>query len=474
MTSSRDRHTSYACTPRWIACLTWAALVIVLGLGGLCVAIEPPAAAQKKPDWAGLDSLLAAGDYEKAAATAGEIAAQLEPNRRDTDFFARSIGFVRARIRQGLAELRLGQLDAATRTLEQAYRALKDSNFKRFVTLQERNPNAQAMSTLVLLDLTMIELLELRMAVLVDRLHVLNLGLQPPAAPKSAADPAAQTQVEECLKDLGFLEKNAADAREALAERFAQAGQTILDSPHYQSLASSFRPSLLAGLKALEVARLAAAPGATDARGQPPTAGEGAARPSPEDALRSFQDAGAALDKAIAAAAPKGATTMKPAARIEAALLRAELLTAEGRARLAAADPARARECFTKAIELRQEASVLLKLPKPAEHPDLFRLLLLSAEAALDTARDELRSGDPTRARRDVDEAAKLLARADRLPLPPDHPLRKLVGDLQTRIDADESTVVAKTPRADAADAAARQLQHVIDRTPFLGSAGTP
>jgi len=473
MTHSPEKLPPVADMPRRIARQAWAGLVVAAGLAGFCGAVEPNAAAAKKPDWAGLDGLLTAGDYESAAAAAGDIATQLEPNRRDPDFFARSVGFVRARMRQGLAELRLGKLDAASRAFEEAYRALKDTNFKRLVSLQERNANAQAMTTLVLLDLAMIEVLELRMAVLVERLHELDPQAQTPATPKPADEPAAENVVEECLKDLDFLGKNAADAREALAERFAQAGQTTLESPHYQSLANSFRPSLLAGLKALELARLSTDP-AADGRGPPSAAGAGVTRPSPEEALRSFEQAGTALDKAIEAAAPKGVATMKSAARIEAALLRAELLTGEGRARLAAAEPARARECFAKAIELRQEASVLLKLAKPTEHPDLFRLLLLSAEAALDTARNELRSGDAARARGDVDEAAKLVARADRLPIPKDHPLRPLLAKLQTRIDADGSSVVAKTPRADAADTAARLLQRVIDETPFLGSAGTP
>lgn len=460
-----------------IASRRWLWFVAAFAIGWLGVpggAAEPSAANQKKLDWAGLDALLATGDYESAVAAAGGIATQLEPDRRDRDFVARSIGFVRAMMRRGLAELRLGQLDAAAGSFEEAYRSLKDSNFKRLIATEARNPNAQAKNTLVLLDLTMIELLELRMAVLVDRLRFLNFGVQPLGAVMPDDEPARRELVAEWLKDLAFLEKNAQDARQALAERFGQASQTVLGSPHYQSLAGTFRPSMLAGTKALELGRLPFDPAGESGLKPPRAADSTIDQTVLADAKRFFQEASTALAKAIEAASPKGAVAMKPAERVEAALLRAELLVGEGRVLLAAGDPIGARACFAKVLDLRREASGLLKLPKPEEHPDLFVPLLLAAEANVQLARTEIQAGDPVRARGSIDEATKLLSQAQQLPLPAVHPLHKLAERVQAMIAAGTSTVVAQTPETDAADAAARRLRRALDTTPVPGATLAP
>lgn len=301
---------------------TWVILLASLSwLGVPCGGAEPGAASQK-PDWVGLDSLIAAGEYEKAVSVAGGIATQLEPNRRDPDFVVRSIGFVRATMRRGLAELKLGRLDDAADSFEEAYRALKDSNFRRLVAIEARNPNAQVLNNVILLDLTMVELLELRMAVLVDRLRFLNLGIAPPGATLTDDETELRAVVATWLKDLAYLERSADESRKALGERFDQAGQAVLASPHYRSLVGSFRPSMLAAAKALEIGRLKVTPVGEDGENSSPDPGRADGEAALAEAKRCFQEASTALTEAIEAAAPKGDAAMKPAERIEAALLR--------------------------------------------------------------------------------------------------------------------------------------------------------
>ncbi|MFM8413666.1 MAG: hypothetical protein ACKOCX_02980, partial [Planctomycetota bacterium] len=176
-----------------------------------------------------------------------------------------------------------------------------------------------------------------------------------------------------------------------------------------------------------------------------------------------------ALDEALAAAAPKGIAALKPEARVEAILLRTDLLNAEAMALLEAGESAKCRGRLTEMMALRQEAATLLKLREAERHPDLFWPLLMSAESLLDDARRELEVGDAARSRTASLEAQKLLERADALSVPADHPLRRHLARLQASIRGTLAAVEAKIPGSDAADAAARRLRRAIDATAAAG-----
>jgi len=452
--------TSPPLPPRILARLAFGLAAAGLPIGG-------PSAAEAKPDWTGLDARIVAGDYEQAVVAADEIAAAVEPKRRDPDFLARSIEFVRALMRRGLAELRLGRLDAADATLQQAYRSFKDRDFQRLVSLEAKRANARVMSTLVQLELSWIELLNLRMSVILERLRLAGLG---PAAVGPAADDTAnlRVQVEEWLDDLKFLERTAKEAREAVAGRLEKGGATILASPYSRSLPGEFRPALVAGLTPLELSRL---PLAEPVAAEP--GGSLAAEPG-NDRLRAafeqFEAAAAALRQAIADAAPKGIAGLKPEPRIEAALMEAELLAAEGDALLEARRPEEGRQRLATAIERLEEAARLRKLPNPENHPDLFWPLLLSAQALLDETQIRLDANDAPAARVTAIEAGKLLDRAAELPVANDHPLRSRLAALQARLSEERESVGAAIPGTDAADAAARRMRETIDGTAAAGA----
>lgn len=421
-------------------------------------AADPPAVA-KEPDWRSLDGLLVRGEYEQAAKLAGEIVVAVEPKRRDPDVLPRTIAFVRALMRRGLAELRLGRLEEADATFEQAFRSFKDRDFQRLLSIQARTSNTKVIADLVALEVNWVELLDLRMAVILERLRL--LGLEPANGDGGGpSDEAVGQHIKEWLADLDVLSRNAREARETLAARLAQGGTGALGSPHGRALAGGFRPAIVSGIRALELSRLPGGDSGTAA-----DSGDLAA-----EALERFAEATEALDEAIAAVAPKGLAALKPEPRIEALLLQAELLVCQGEASLAVGEPARASERLAAAIALQEQAGSLRKLPEPDAHPDLFWPLVMAAEAQLGESHALLGAGDPAGARAATVEATKLLARAAALPFPKDHPRRGRLTSLQAGLRQALSAVEATLPGSDAADAAARRVRRGLDATAAAGA----
>lgn len=443
-------HAALAC-----ACVMLASVV--------CQAVEPAAPAGKKPDWAGLESLLRAGDYERAATAADDIATALKPKRRDPDFVPQSISFFQALVRRGFAELRLGRLDAAAATFEQARRIPRDSEFRRLLAAETRGANARVAALLVPLDVDLVELLDLQMLVILERLRLANLQPATAAARSPEQEEAFRKQVGDWLDDLDALAKTAGEARKTLEERLDKAGPAVLASPRNRALVGRFPLSLVAGIRSLELSRLP--------HGDPRSATDAApeATPGPTgrewlaESRRQFADAAAALDEAITEAAPGGAAALKPDQTIEILLMRAELRIREGELLLAAGDPTASRQRFAQAVEFLEQLATLRKLQQPKSHPDLFRPLVLGADAMLAEARRDIEKGDPAQGRQTIVAASALLARAENLPVPEEHPLRPRLLALQALVGEDLAQAGARIPGADAADTAARRVRRTLD-----------
>lgn len=459
LTGRRSRRPARALAPLALACLAAVA----------SLAADPaPDAAVKKPDWTGLDALIVAGDYEQAAAAAAEIAETVRPKRRDNDFLPRSLDWIQALMRRGFAELRLGRLDAADEALEEAYRAFKDRDVQRLLSVQARAADARTREMLVRVDIGWVELLDLRMAVILERLRFASLELAggPRAADREAA---LREQVGEWLDDFEVLARNAREARETLAGRIELGGTGVLASPHARAVAGRFRPALAAGIESLELSRLPFGDPRTKADGSEAATEALPARERLAESFAQFAAAATALDEAIAAAAPKGVATMKPDARIEAALLRESLLGAEAMALLEAGKPADCRARLAEVMALRREAATLRKLPRPDEHPDLFWPLLITADTIIQESRARLEAGDPAGSRAASLEAGKLLARADALAVPREHPLRQQLERVRGNLAATLTAVEARIPGSEAANAAASRLRRAIDATAAAG-----
>ena len=437
------------------------ACIVLAGL--VCQAVEPAATTAKKPDWTGLESLLRAGDYERAATAADEIATALKPKRRDPDFVAQSIGFFRALMRRGFAEFRLGRLDDAAATFEQARRIPRDSEFKRLLAAEARGANARVANMLVPLDVDLVELLDLQMLVILERLRRANLQPAAAAARSQEEEEAFRKQVGDWLDDLDTLAKTAGEARKSLEERLDKAAPVVLASPRNRALVGRFPLSLVAGIRSLELSRLPFGDPRSAANAPADAAPGPTGREWLAESRRQLADAAAALDEAIAAAAPGGAATLKPDQSIEILQMRAELRIREGEVLLAAGDSSGSSQRFAQATDYFEQIAALRKLPQPKSHPDLFRPLVLCADAMLIEARRDIEKGDPAQGRQTIVAASALLARAEELPVPEAHPLRPQLLALQTLVGENLAQARARIPGADAADTAARRVRRTLD-----------
>ena len=435
---------------------------IMLG-GPVCQAVEPATTTAKTADWAGLENLLRAGAYERAATAADEIATALKPKRRDPEFVAQSIGFFRALMRRGFAEFRLGRLDAAAATFEQARGIPRDSEFKRLLAAEARGKDARFANMLVPLEVDLMELLLLRMLVILERLRLANLQSAAAAVRSPAEEKAFRKQVGDWLDDLDALAKTDVEALKSLEDRLEKAAPAVLASPRNRALVGRFPRSLVAGIKSLELSRLPWG----DPRSAANTAAEAAPSRTPGEWLaesaRQLADAAAALDEAIAAAAPRGAATLKPDQTVEILLIQSELRIREGEVLLAAGDPSGSQKCFMQATDYLEQIATLRKLPQPKSHPDLFQPLVLCADAMLTEARRHVEKGDPAQGRQTIVAASAILARAEELHVPEDHPLRPQLLSLQKLVGEDLAQAGAKLPGVEAAKAAARRMRRTLD-----------
>ena len=464
----------------WSQIAIASVLVGVIVFGGGSTRSAETAVAAKKPDWAGLDTLLTTGDYRQAAEVADGIAAMVKPKRRDPDYLPRSVEFIRALTRLGVARLRLGELDAADEAFAEAYRTYKDREFQRLLSLEARHAAATVATQMLLLEVNAIEVLDLRSTVILHRLQALNLvGAGGPTA--SAATVSQSTDdVARCLGELKVLKRVAAEARESFAERMVKGGPAVLSSPYTRAIAGKFRPEMIAGITSRELREMPIETLESDAVREslspssklPADLPEGEVREALlKESLDHFQAAATALEEAVIAVSPSGALGLKADARIEAALLEAELLANRGAALKQAGDFDRAREDVRKAMELQREVSVLRRSLTPDVHPDLFWPLLLDADVGLEHVRLLLAEGDTEKAQSGIGEISKILARANALPVSETHPLRGYLTDLLSRLDRQRVAVDETLPRSDAADTAARRLRGAIDATALPGIA---
>ena len=458
-----------------IACLLVGAMLCG---GGRAGAADPPAP-EKKPDWAALEKLLTSGSYQEAAVLAGEIAEMVKPKRRAPDFLPRTIEHIRALMRRGLALLRQGDIDAADDAFAEATRDFKDREFQRLLALEARNATAAVTSQMVMLDVNGVELADFRSLAVLERMRATNLARRDQSLSTAALTSLPQ-DVARWLGELKVDKRAGANARESLAERIEKGGPTVVASPYARAVAGAFRPEMIAGIAARELADMP--PEVLQADAVRDWIGAGDEKPAEdsvprvrarllEESLGHFQLAAAALDEAIRAASPTGAAGLKGDARIEAALLEAEIMVHRGAAMKQAADLAHARESVRRAIQLHREVGELRRSPSPDVHPDLAWPLLLDADATLADAQRLLAVGDHERSQATVREASNTLARAAALPMPPNSPLRGYLADLQARLQRQRSALDDSLPRTEAADAAARRLQEAIDATALPGIA---
>jgi len=457
-------------------------LAFVLGLAllaGHVPAADPPAA-PVKADFATLDALLAKGDYAEAVTAADTIAATVRPKPRADDFLDRSIELIKALMRRGVAELRLGRIAAAKASFTEAHRTFKDPDFRRLVVVATRQAGPRLPPAVVDLELTWLELLFLRETVVIETLKTEATRLTTEDAASPERDQEVRKRVEQCLDDLKGLRKAAVDARESFGERFTAASGLVPVSPYAWSLAGPFRETLLDGLAASEQSRLPVAVLPADAgksgkKGSEPAAaaaGAGDGRTAMRAiAIERLEATAAALADVVAAVTPK-AGGLRPEVRADLAALEAELLTARAQVRIEAGEPAAARKDLDKVLELHREIGLLRKNPNPDMHPDLAQPLLLAADVRILESRRLLGEGAADMAKVEAEEAERKLERVTGLLEAPDHPLHARLAMLRQQLDGSLRSIKESIPRSDAIEAAARRMIRAIEAAPLPPQGG--
>jgi len=316
-------------------------LAPVLGLALIAApapAADPPAQAPK-PDFAALDALLAGGDYAGAITAADAIAAAVRPKPRAGDFLAKSIELIRALMRRGVAEFRIGRVDAAEATFTEAHRTFKDREFQRLVLLATRQAGPRLPPAVVDLELAWLDLLFLRIAVVIEKLKREANEWVTAEDGSPDREKESRERIDRCLEQLKGLRKAAADARQSFGERFDEASKAVPVSPYARSLAGPFRESLLDGLAALEQSRLPASvlpstsgEAASDS-GQDAADADGRRGALQAKAIENLDKAASAFDGLVATVTPK-AGGLRPEMQADLALLEVELVTARARARI--------------------------------------------------------------------------------------------------------------------------------------------
>jgi tetratricopeptide (TPR) repeat protein len=402
---------------------------------------KPEPTARSKADWAGLRTLLEAGEYAKAVVAADQIVKLVRPLPKDPEFVLRSIDTIDALMRRGFAELQSGQLDAADATFTEAEAIFADRDIKRAFSSAPRHLAAEIEEVQNNLDLRAIELANVRGVVILERLRRARI------AGSRDADTAAWG---EALASLEGVKTTVRDQLKKRLEKKAEDEATLLASPHKRALVSGFHRELIAGIVAFEMSQF---PGAQDPMG------------AIAKSLASLNAARTELDHVIAITLPKGIASGSPEKRAEVTVLLFELAVARCEALLRAGDMERARLELDEVFKLHKDLAGLRKLADADSHPDLFRPVMMSAEITLADSRKLLAQNEIDEGFAVAAKALETLARAEALPLATDNPLRRLIPPLVAAIAQHRARLTAAIDASDAADAAGSRLNRALDRT---------
>jgi len=477
-----------------------------------------PAAAQfdLSVERALLLKLLRDGRYKQALAESRRIEESLvgrqaggKPGRKVKDQATpASVPLVELLIYRGTVERRMGNLDAAEKTLTEAFSRVTNPDFRRMAMAWAPADGDARQQYVATLQLAYLQLLDNGTEVLIDRLRTFNYQRQAEIASGTAADVADERkiEIEELFRRIDFLVRLSIIERQTTAAVEGAGG----DSPHARMMFTMARPYRLIGMRYLEASRLpwtipfdadpatmaldnAASPPAEVAAGggktpaparRPETAVERETQ-SVSQRLRAVgyleksralgaKAIGAGAQESEAAAPPEPQATGEAADELSEAdkgrIVRQEKNRVRGETSVPLAvlamldgDLERARTLINATLEgLRQAES--------PTHPELARPLILSAEIGL-------REGDALAEKKafaaaekkfsasaDQLRQAKSMLESDDSEFDPASPLHRVLANLIAHADDYRAKSSRVASSASAADAAARRALAALAR----------
>ena len=409
-------------------------------LAGMCLGVV---AQDGGPDTARLNQLISAGDYRAAIVEARTLAESVRPKAKDGSYVPRQMAAVEILVQQGTLERVIGALDAAETTLGEAFQASTEREFQRRLMLAVRAGGEQATRAIVPFELVFIDLLDQGMGLVVDRL-------------RQDGASAGREKITGWLAQFEQLAKQAAAAREGLAERLELAGASLARSPRARMLASDIEPLRLQAMLALAKSRLPAA----DRDGGDNAA---AARKARDEAVAKLVQAVEQAEEVLAPPADAEPTEaeMEQRQQAEAERARADLLECLAEAQLFAGKAEAAEESIDRALAIR-EAML------DDGHPDLLRTTILAAGIAEAQRRASEAAGrsfpareQAKRAATHATEAQALLERHEKV-FSASWPWRAALAAVAKNVPAAETHEPRDPAVADAVDAATQRVMPLI------------
>jgi len=431
-----------------------------------------------------LQELLEEGKYKQAVAEAKRVEAAIKPKRKNVWLGPLTPVYAELLIYRGSIERRMGDLDAAEKTLTDAYKMWSEPGFQQLVmAAAPRDDGEQQGRYWLPLELTYLRLLDNSTELLFQRVRAAN------DARLVGRESADRAQIDTWFQQIDTLIRMSIAARGSLRGRLSdEEDDPLARSAHTRMMITQARPRRFAGMRLLEASKLpwtlpadttaSADEGSTKAK---PTAEapaeDTAARKTQADSQRrranNYLEEATALGAAAADAAlaafkdrDQEATQASPEfilARREAALVRAESLVSLAEAEMLFGRLKAAREHLDAGLADMRSAG-------HDDHPDIALPLMLSAElalreskAAFDT-KDSLTSKQAAKRAVDSLQAAKRLLEAEDSQYDPASPLHTLLADLISGSRTQEQKSSQVLAASDAADAAARKALSALSK----------
>ena len=461
--------------------------------------------------------LLRDGKYRQALSEARRIEKVVKPSKKNPVIGPVTQFYVNLLIYKGVIERRMGSLDAADKTLTEAFKQFSDPAFQQFLARGTPAEEKDQLAYFMSIELPYLQLVDQGTEVLLERIRsanqklhlqasVMNQGPAGSAAEQDTADAEAATtadrdQIATWFRRVDDLIRMSQSARSAVRGRFAESGKEdnsrlealLADSPQSRVTASLSQPYRFVGLRYLEASKL---PWTLSFDADTPADEEDsrktAAQPIDEPAEERLQQAASqrlrasaylqrsvsiaeeAMAPVLAVVASDEAETdgdaiftehTRHAAKQEAARSRAERLVALAEVALLDDDLESARSRV-------DEALLALREVEPPNYPELARPLITSAEVAFAESRRSLEKKDPLAARDQSNLAVESLREAQRLltakdsAFDPAAPLHALLAS-QLAVVESFAKNSSRTAAADSAtDAAARRALAAIKSAP--------
>ena len=465
--------------------------------------------------------LLRDGKYRQALAEARRIEKIVKPSKKNPVIGPGTQFYVNLLIYKGVIERRMGSLDAADKTLTEAFKQFSDPAFQQFLGRGTPSEEKDQLAYFLSIELPYLQLIDQGTEVLLERIRSANQELHLQASGKNrepagsgaeqdtadaeAAKTADRDQIATWFRRVDDLIRMSQSARSAVRGRFTEPGKEdnsplealLADSPQSRLTASLSQPYRFVGLRYLEASKLPwtlsfDADTPADEEGSSKTAQTSDAEPIDEPAEERLQQAASqrlrasaylqrsvsiaeeAMAPVLAVVASDEAKTdgdtkftehTRHAAKQEAARSRAERLVALAEVALLDDDLESARSRV-------DEALLSLREVEPPNYPELARPLITSAEVAFAESRRSLEKKDALAARDQSNLAVESLREAQRLltakdsAFDPDAPLHALLAS-QLAVVESFAKNSSRTAAADSAtDAAARRALAAIKAAP--------